>query len=117
METNKYPRSIGEIVREQKEIVHNRRGDNIFESIQVTNTLTLTTIETYFDGMVGETICAYSYYVTDFSKGFPTVTSVDTVEELRAIYRILQGKRNRLKVWYFIKNFNGWSEDPRSYVE
>ena len=111
-----YSRSIGELVREQKEVIHNKFGDNIFEMIQISNTLTLTVIETYFKGMVGEAICAYSYYLTDYSKGSPTITSIDTEEELRLVYNLVTGRKNRFKVWYFIKNFRGWSEDPRPYV-
>lgn len=114
--TNKYPRSIGEIVRGQKDAVHNNGCDNIFESLQITNTLTLTVIESYFKGMVGETICAYSYYVCDFSLDKPTLTPVDTEDDLRKLYNLTRGRTNRFKIWYFLKNFRGWSEDPRPYV-
>lgn len=111
----KYPRSIGEIVRAEDESFV--MGDNnIIETYQITDKLTLTIIEAYFEGMVGELICAHSYYITDFSNKRPEITPINTEEDLRIFYRKAKGKTLRLKLWYFIKNFRGWSEDPRPYV-
>ena len=117
-ETEQYPRSIGELIRSQEERVHNVPGpDNIFELLQITNHLTLTVIETYFKGMVGETICAYSYYLTDYSyPGVPFIQEINTVDELKLVYKKCKGRRLRFKIWYLLKNFRGWSEDPRPYV-
>jgi len=111
-----FNRSIGELVRAEKDSVHNKAESNLFESIQIGNKLQLTIVESYFRGMVGETICAYSYFLINYELPLPTITPINTEEELRELYKIVTGRSNRLKVWYFIKNFRGWSEDPTPYV-
>jgi len=111
-----YSRSIGEIVRAETDVLHTVANSNDFANVTVTNNLQLTIINSYFKGMVGEQIIAYSYYLTDFSKNNPTITPINKVEELKEVYRLIKGKKNRMLVWSYIKEFRGYAEDPRPYV-
>ena len=120
MTDTSYTRSIGELVRKETESVHNINESvpNTITSIQISNRLQLTFVETYFKGMVGEQIIAHSYFLTNFDGNVPTITSINTVEELKEIYnKLIRGRNNRKYVWSFIKDFNGYAEDPRPYVE
>jgi hypothetical protein len=103
------------LVRGEKESLVKSK-DNIMTAIQITGEMSLMVIESYFRGMVGEMICAYSYFVIDIHKDKPKTTPINTPEELKALYKFARGKRTRMSLWYFIKNFNGWSEDPIPYV-
>lgn len=113
-----FTRSVGEITRSVDEpIFLNRTDNNFFELFHIANTTTLTIIESEFSGMVGETIIVYSYHTTDYmSDGSIVTTPIKTLEEFKELYKNVKGKRTRIKLWRYMKNFNGWSEDPRPYV-
>jgi hypothetical protein len=110
-----YPRSVGEILRKQDEsMVVSPTTD--MTNIQISNFIQLTIVEAYFSGMVGESICCRSYFITDISEQVPKCTPINTPDELRVIYNKTRGKRNRIYIWACLKEFNGWSEDPIPYI-
>lgn len=111
-----YPRSVGEIIRAKNES-YLINEDSQISTYQVAAMLSLTIIETYFPGMVGESICCHSYHTTDYRSGVPIVKPINSIEELKELYKHISGRKMRITLWYYIKNFNGWSEDPLSYIQ
>ena len=112
-----YPRSVGEILRTKDESFLVDEEKSCIETFVWNRLNVLTVIETYYQGYVGEIIVAHSYSLTRYTKRGVEFRPINSVEDLKSLYNTMKGRKLRTSVWFYIKNFKGYSEDPRPYCQ